>query len=291
MRPPTYIATASGFLDRVKLGHTTEDVGLDFKAKYPGSSSAGDEIRKDVAAMANTWGGCVLVGIGEASGASGLKVAKAVVDIDAEQTRNTVLDCIAVKMYPIPEVHVSPIHLANSAGGTSTLLAINVLPLLDGVCSCVESDDRLVHYYRDDYGVKRFRADEVHLRMNNQARRLQVIIHNLGLMSKMLHVATRVDRLRPEWDTERAERVLRTKNPINAMHAPTIREPHSLPWLQLKEVTTTHLVVTLDNSPFSLPFSLVRDIWAAPNGEGYIAAGCPLTYDSVNRRVILELRD
>jgi hypothetical protein len=57
---PTYITSADIFRQCVHLGATRENKVLEFKERYPSNEHGRRELRKDVAALANTFGGVTL---------------------------------------------------------------------------------------------------------------------------------------------------------------------------------------------------------------------------------------
>jgi hypothetical protein len=289
MRTPTYIRSAEDFTRSVTLGRSTETAQLEFKANYAPQPSLADEIRKDISAMANTWGGCILVGVAEGSSSASIKVAKGLVTIDCERIRNTSMDSLAGRIYPRPEVEPSFIYVFDPAGHQHTILALNVEPMVNALCSCVEDNDRLVHYYRDDFGVKRLPVHEVHRRMNNTGRRYQILVNNLQLVGKVMHVASPVWYLRRESGTEKAGRIVRTANALDALREPLVKEPDARSSVIVEGAAETHLVLNLNGQSFSMPYGLVADMWTGPTGDGHVAFNCPITYDSISSRVVLEV--
>jgi hypothetical protein len=127
MASPRSIRCAEDFLATVEIGVTCESNVLDFKQKIETKKvDAALEICRDMAQFANTFGGCLLVGISElADPVSGLKVAGPIVPMtNADKQREWIEQQAANHLVPSTFTHeILPLSLSDG-----TILAVNIEP-------------------------------------------------------------------------------------------------------------------------------------------------------------------
>lgn len=206
---PIHIRSLDDFNRHVIFGSTPESVGLEFKQAYNASSQ---EIRKDVLAMANTWGGTILVGVSEASNTQGEKVASGLLpQQNIEELKKRINDALASKVFPAVRVETYSINVPQGDGTASTsILAVCVFPLADGLAAYQGEPDigALRFPYRDNFGVKFFTPAEVTKRMDSRSRRMIIRARELGLQcGSNVRIASAVAMQRLEHDEERETRL------------------------------------------------------------------------------------
>jgi hypothetical protein len=121
-----FIRTLDDFLKLVTLETTTESLILDFKRTVdPKEPEWQQELCRDVAQFANTWGGCLLVGVEEGREPStGLKVASRIRGVtDPDAVRGWVEQAITNHLVPSTLSH--DICFVTHSNGT--LVAVNAV--------------------------------------------------------------------------------------------------------------------------------------------------------------------
>jgi hypothetical protein len=111
----------------IKLGETTESIVLDFKMTLDSREpNWQQEVSRDVAQFANTWGGCLVFGVTERFDAvKNVKVAEAAVGVpDADKVREWIET--AIQNYLVPSTltrDVVPLVLS-----AATVVAVKIEP-------------------------------------------------------------------------------------------------------------------------------------------------------------------
>lgn len=260
------IESKADFLGRIKIGKTTEGLHLDFKQEVnfkKGDAQA--ELCRDLAQFANTEGGTLLIGVEEAKGPNGHKVASRILgvqDVDglkqwAEQ---------AITNYCVPSTFsktVSPISL-----NEGTVLAINVPPSIHLV-ALWHRDQRgglrrgaIEYLYRTNHGKEWMNPDaaERHLMDGSRATRLAVtrLFARKGAKSTQLEIVPAP--------------LLDNKGGFSS------KIPHPRPAF-LRELGDQEFGIVIDSANVSIPFALVEAAWITTDGRPAIALKVSITQD------------
>jgi len=257
-----FIESTADFERLVRLGETTESLTLDFKrdiggfkaAKHDAKREGQKELARDIAQFANTSGGCLLIGIGEAQ-VNGKKVAGTVHAIDDFDGRRQWIEQ-AVQNFLVPTtVAVHPVAI-DVAGGT--IIAVNVpasehlVWLWDREAHTMESLRRTSH------GKEWLNPDETERHLMNSSRAAKLAFERV-----MLKVDTQkeVELASGVWTWRRAVK-----------HAPYTKErARCRTYLNGRDDHALQLCIRFDDPSRApvvvIPYGLVHDVWATVDGR------------------------
>ena len=168
---PTYLHDSTGFELLVHLGTTTEGLCLDFKGQANlGADKDKLELARDIAQLANSSGGVVLIGVQEKLLPNGIKVADHVVNVDKADVLIQQAEQV-IGNYLVPSTlsrSMEPIVLRDG----KTVVAINVQPSrhLVYVCERVKQQHRIECLVRTSHGKEWMNPDEMERHMMNASR-------------------------------------------------------------------------------------------------------------------------
>jgi hypothetical protein len=173
------ITSRADFERAIELGKTPESKRLEFKGGYGWrGASKGEqalEFCRDVAQFANTDGGVLLIGVAEAEGAYGGKVAGSIKPLeDVDGLKNWLEQ--AIRNYLTPSTFTRDVVGIETMAGP--ILAVNVGPSLHVVALWHKQLKAGIEYlYRTDHGKQWMNPDEVerHLMNASRAARLAVL--------------------------------------------------------------------------------------------------------------------
>lgn len=290
---PVLIRTADDFERVVKFKVTPESVGLEFKATYDKADAS--EIRKDVLALANSWGGTILVGVSESRENGNEAVASGLAPkTDLEEIKKRITDVLAKKVFPSVRAETFMLSVPTpDKRARGEILAVCVWPLADGLASYeVENDPASLRFpYRFNDRVKFFGPAEVTKRMDSQGRRMQIRARELGFeQGAEVRIASAVTARRLERDFERRVR-LQAQGMAETF---TGNRPPHLQSILIEEPVLPHnaAVAELSSTPFleqfslriaikdrlfviDVPFGAVRELWRTGSKIG-LALACEI---------------
>lgn len=290
-----YITTNQEFTAAVTFGATAESRTLEFKQTYDARQTGyQSEIRKDLLALANTDGGCLLIGVSEVARADGKKVAGDLVVVDVAAMTARIGDVMKDKIHPVVRYEVATLNPPNLTGSPTQIMAVNVYPHEDAV-GCYLMDDRGMGFpYRDDFGVKMYSIQEATNLMFSLTRRAQVLAEAIGLVGRRVQVVSPVKQERMEADEERRARVI-LRYPNNNTYTGTapphlraqlVEEPYGDSTVTVQAVQRTQIVMVLAGQTFAVGYTLVRDIWEVPGADAYMDLGCDLVVNTVGATTV-----
>lgn len=279
MRSPTYINNISDFQSYIVLGETPENSVLDFKRDINGWPKANKkeqlEFALDVAQFANTFGGCLLIGIEEGR-INKKKVAATVYELDDFDDRKEWLTQ-ALRNYLIP--HTIPYRIQLIEHDDGLIIAVNVEPFQHLVS--VWDGSRNINYpYRTDFGKKYMNPDEAERHSMNSTRATQI-----ALISAVK--GTNQDNI----PVELAPIVMNDPGPITAsgtrwypLKCQVTLDTRSLSKHEFK----LHIIVSgREGVPVHVPYGLVREAWITENENvGLFLNACIVRRDD---RFVLDL--
>jgi hypothetical protein len=264
--PARYIIDAATFRDAVTLGVTREDRVLEFKERYAANDHARRELRKDVMALANTFGGTILVGVVESQDA-GYARAIALADPNVKDAVEWINSTLQSKLYPLPQHELRVI--AGEGVPEHGLLAINVHPFSDGV-GVVEFDDGTIRVPARGQDRVRFLDGREALAAMSAAhvRRMLITLEEIAAKpGQRIHIASPIWSMRLETPLEHKTRLRRNFNlsgwngeraPLPAEFVET-REMGLVAYLQRFDERV--LMLAVDSSMLAVPHRLVREVW------------------------------
>lgn len=168
--PFVEVRSREDLLSLVTLGQTTESLFLDFKHQVDRSGEWQTELAQDVSQFANTWGGCLLIGVAESKDKNtGLKVAARFTGVsDPDRVRESVEQAITNKI--VPSTLSRTIDFVRLDSST-TIVAVNVPASRRLVYTWDGTDHGIIRCaYRTNHGKARMNPDEVERHMMNSSR-------------------------------------------------------------------------------------------------------------------------
>jgi hypothetical protein len=179
--PPSYINSVQDFSHVVPLGTARESKVLEFKKDLHGFAAEAMEARRkgqlefcrDVSAMANTIGGCIIVGVSEGgSGGSNTSVARAIHALENVPARVQWMN-EAIANYLVPHTFARTMVPLSIDG--AAIVVVNVPPSLHLVSIWQEDSGVVQCYRRTDHGKVAMNPDDIerHLMDGSRAARLE----------------------------------------------------------------------------------------------------------------------
>jgi len=283
---PTYIRSRPDFDRLITIGTTAESSTIEFKERYDERNPAAThELRKDATALANTWGGVIVIGVSEAEGGDGRKVASAIVGADAGRMADWIPGVLAQKIHPPIRHSVDSFRATATGGGDIDIVVLNVRPHVEGL-GCLQDDKRPDWFcvpYRDDFGVKYYHPAEALRHMNPSIRRIEILVNDLEVAKKEVRVASPIYLQRMETDDEREVR-LRSEFPnytfggnrpahlsSRQLELPLTSEPA---WFGA--VSDQQLEIVVRRCVFTVPFGAIRELWTTAEMKLAVALQCDL---------------
>lgn len=282
---PSYIRTPADFQRHVTIGTTPESSTLEFKDRYDERNpNANHELRKDATALANTWGGSILIGVSEADGPDGRKVASGTPGAEPGRLVDWIPGVLSQKVHPPVRHSVDVVRVAGG-GADVDVVVLNVRPHVDGL-GCVQDDrepDWLCVPYRDDFGVKYYHPAEALKHMNPSVRRIEILVNDLVAEGNEVRVTSPLYLQRMETDNEREVRLRREVGNYTF----TGQRPAHLGSRQLElplpaepawfgRVNEQQLEIRVRRVVFAIPFGAIRELWTAADGRLAVALQCDL---------------
>lgn len=234
---------------RIRWGETVEDSHLDFK--HAANLEKPEELAMDVAALANTFGGTLLIGVSEKTNERNLKVAQGRVSVEnAEALRRFFNQEIRSFVHPGVSLRTDFIHYDDA----TILCAVNVEPSVDLVWVIVNRDTSAAAFpYRNEYGKNYWRPHEAEMRWNNTERRVYLklvsLVQGKGLQYLNLYPAP----LRPNPDLRGGYAWKGTPEFVPAPNPTISISPADLRESEFSFVWGTYKM--------ELPYSFVKDVW------------------------------
>lgn len=267
---PRYILDAASFHASVTLGQTRENKVLEFKERYGRNDDSRTELRKDVAALANTFGGAILVGVEESRDA-GYTRALRLADPDVGTTSAWVDQALASRVYPVPDYSLAVISVPELA--PHDILAINIRPYPDGLAAVEINDESLRFPVRSEDRVRFLRAPEVVRAMTHAAsRRIVIALNELAQDNQKVHLASPVYLVRLETQPEYKSR-LRNQFEIRSWNGPNPPVPREHVEVRLLTLDAhlghyddRQVTLSFDGKMLAIPLSVVRDVWLHASG-------------------------
>jgi hypothetical protein len=292
---PTYITSADLFRQCVQLGATRENKVLEFKERYASNDHGRRELRKDVVALANTFGGALVIGIVE-SRDEGYARAERLDDPDVKTTMAWVDQTLGAKVFPTPNYSLAIIQ----GLAAHDILVVNVHPYPDGL-GAVEWDDEALRYpVRGEDRVRYLRAPEVVKAMTMAStRRIWIALNELidsTQTAPIIHLASPVYLCRPETDLEFHAR-LRNDFGVSSWKGtepPVPRTYVEVPWLgppiYFERYDERHVLLAFDRRMLAVLLSVIRDVWRHASGQLGMMLDCDTLIPSDRMHGDLALR-
>jgi hypothetical protein len=277
LHQPAYLHSRADFERTIRIGETTESIVLDFKKTLdPRAPDWQKEVCRDIAQFANTWGGCLLVGLSERfDPARNVKVADAAAGVqDADKVRECIETAVQNHVVPSSLAHdVVPIQLAGA-----TLVAVNVEPSRRLVYVWDRSSGTFECVRRTSHGKAYMNPDETERHMMSSSR-----ARMLGL-NATLAKATSQPNVRVAGGYYRATRQMRGP-PLEPWR------PTGLVRIPRVDEDTFELTVPVPTGIQSLyvPYDLLRTSWLDPDGQVVVLLDVRLVLE--NNELILEPYD
>lgn len=176
---PRYIRNPAELDAAVTIGTTTEDIVLDFKRTINGwrvpkgtpahvKAEAQKETCRDLAQFANTYGGCILIGVAERRDpATNLNVADGIQSVaDPDAMTHWIEE--AVRNYLVPATFSRDIAIVNHPSGT--VLSVNVQPSIHLITLWDSQQHTIECVRRTSYGKDWMNPDELERHIMNGSR-------------------------------------------------------------------------------------------------------------------------
>jgi len=276
---PTFIRTPVDFTAAVKVGESVESVWLDFKAEVnPRDPKWQKELSRDVAQFANTFGGCLLIGIEErADMTTGLKIAAGIKPVaEPDRVREWVEQ--AITNHVVPSTLARVISFIRVTEGT--LVAVNIPPSRSMVYVWDRNDHTIECLHRTNHGKAWMNPDEMERQMMNGSRaaRLTFIDARSRATQKDL-----VEVVGGVWYYVhgRAHQV-----PIQPTFVGVIRN-ESDGWFEMSGAVHVQNMTAPELRTITIPFDLVRSVWVGPEGSLSLLLAARLIF-SKDRQLALE---
>lgn len=175
---PAYIRSPADFARVVTMGVTTESLVLDFKqeinTRNPQKSREQQEFGRDVAQFANTYGGCLLIGIQEElDPVSRLKRAIGIKTVDEPDKLIQWLEQ-AIGLWLIPSTfspEIAPVELPDGV-----VLAVNVFPSQHTLYFWDRQTHVIEVLHRTNHGKSWMNPDELERHIMNGSRAAKIRI-------------------------------------------------------------------------------------------------------------------
>jgi hypothetical protein len=176
---PLFIRDADEFQRTVRLGETTETICLEFKRELDAYGAPDDRARqqgrkefcRDVAALANAWGGCLLIGVAEGDGPTA-RVALRLHGINDYDGRRRWMEQ-AIDRFLVPKV---PVFINELVVEHQTIIAVNVPPS-ERLVVLWDPEDRSIECFRRTNEGKghRLHPDEMEAHAMNTRRASEIM--------------------------------------------------------------------------------------------------------------------
>jgi hypothetical protein len=281
---PSYIRSSAEFSARVRFGTTREATDLEFKGRYGVGANQVFEVRKDILSLANTFGGCLLVGVNE-SADHGYRRALEPAVVEPEVVMQWISHSISAGVYPVPRYQMTPIQIVHNHADY-VLIAVNVHPLWDTIAACSNTAAHDAHLYpvRDDFGVRYLRAPEVEQRMTNaQTRRIEIAINELAVPDQHVVISSPVYALTLEWDFVYQARLRNEYGiAISGGTHPNIPRVHiESPFPEtltvcVRRIDERQITISFDGRDVTIPFGVIREIWRYTNNQLGMLLDCDI---------------
>jgi len=162
-------------VERADTNPVHEDADLDFKRElYANSDDGKRSLAADVAAMANTRGGAILMGVDEnASGAAGSLTPVELSDAEVRRIHQVVAGLVA----PLPPIHLRPVRVGNDPARGALILAV---PASSWAPHAIRVNDALRYYRRDGARNRLLAENEVAIAYRDRARAAEAQLDRLG---------------------------------------------------------------------------------------------------------------
>lgn len=275
--PPRFAQDDESLKLLLQIGQTYENAIVEFKSMYKGGAQ--DEIRKDVAAFANTRGGVLLVGVTEnETNNDGHKVASGFnPSIQVYRQKALIAQALERHIFPIPQVFIS-VRKYHHGGQDHRIVAVNVMPSpVAIVCEQNSGGDGksgtpcLVVPFRNDHGNQfPSAAQAIEMMTATKERRVLILLDELAAASKQLVIASEVLSRTLETQSEADHRCGSTAKSKGGLYlGGGVRQYLVTSSDEPKAEYVRHdarcLVIRglLGASPeFTIPLGLVREVWA-----------------------------
>ncbi len=258
----------------VVVGHSVENEVLDFKeeivlkqhATPAKKATSAKDLATDIVAMANTYGGVILVGVKEGDVATGTyRVADGLVSVEhgediKEWLDNAVRSQISPRSLPYS---VQPILLTTG----ETVVAINI-PAYEHLASIWSPAGPSIRYpYRTTHGNRYFFPSEVEERILSNTRRVEIFLQN-HVGDKNVHVTlgSYLCFERPESEEERQDRLRllqaqRRRLVPQETHHQIIYEQRINEEATIGGLEKEFFTLSILARKVAVPYGAVREIW------------------------------
>lgn len=177
------ITTADDLMRRVVLGTTAESETLEFKEKLTlTTDEAAREVARDIAGLANTYGGSLIIGVEETTGQdSPYKVAKGFTSVVAPEVLRQQLEDRVRKFLAPSTVPYTVVPLTASINSLPVVLVVvNVPPCEEGLVAVWLAGTRTMEFpWRTSFGKRYLNPGEVEACIRNTSRALELRLRRM----------------------------------------------------------------------------------------------------------------
>ncbi len=252
----------------IKLGETHESIVLEFKKEIPlkNPDRAAKETARDIAQFANTWGGCLLVGVEETLSQEGYKTASKFCGVkDSELLKAFLHTKVVNYLYP-STVSFKDVIITDKT--FPPLFAINVDPIENGLVAVWKGGDSnaIEYLYRKEYCKYYLKPPEVEEK----------------LMDRMRPIILRINRLFEHYRASGSTHPLvHLSSPLKCVSQSDYGEV-----VELREIHQSEIILAYKDSPFSVPFGLIRDVWETIDNKIGLVINATIVVPKASKRVI-----
>lgn len=252
----------------IKLDETHESIVLDFKEDIPlKNPDSAKETARDIAQFANTWGGCLLVGVEETLSQQGYKTASKFCGVkDSESLKAFLHTKVVNYLYP-STISFKDVIITDKT--FPPLFAINVDPIENGLVAVWKrGDSNAIEYlYRTEYGKDYLKPAEVEEK----------------LMDKMRPIILRLNRLFEQCRAsgQGSYPLVHLSSPLEGVSQSDYGEV-----VRLREIRQSEIILAYKESPFSVPFGLIRDVWETIDNKIGLVINATIVVPSASKKPI-----
>lgn len=269
MRLPV-IETVTDSERAVKLGTTSESLSLEFKAMYAWKDAdvttrqrTALELARDIAQVANTDGGTLLIGVSEKALPDGRRIADGVVPVVEPAAFVQWLEqAVRNNLTPATFSH----SVATIATGPGTVVAVNVPPHVDLVALWPQAERRGMEYLaRNSHGKFWLNPEEVEARLMDQTRVVRLaakrVFDELGREHRPADIVPPIVGHTVEF--------YGSGEPLMGVERDTTARP------LLSAVTDDYVAVAIYPSGYTLhiPYALLRGVWVTADRRPALSLG------------------
>jgi hypothetical protein len=271
---PTFIRSPDKFQAVVQLGSTPESLVLEFKAKIDHTRGQGNqpETCRDIAQFANTWGGCLLVGVTGVPGQTrGMHIADAIQPVlNIDNLRQWIEQAITNHLVPSTFTHdLTPITLQEGE-----ILAVNV-PASRHLVSLWNKQKHTVEYLRrTSHGKEWMNPDEAerHLMDGSRAAKLAILAAKAAAKTDEVELAGGISR--------------RTQDSNRPDH---LWKPPNVKFGKIEEYWFEICVPTEQETlTIQLPYGVVEEAWATGVGQTAVLLSVRLIFHQLSNGSVLH---